>query len=211
MTTIEPLSSTGAPSSRQLLRSTAIALGIAIAILVAIVLPAEYGVDPTGVGRVLGLKEMGETKLALAKEAAGHDEEGVVAVQPSTDVPAAPGAAAPAPSAGIASDSVGKSDVTEITLAANEGKEIKLVMRKGAVVTFSWATIGGVVNYDTHGDSPTLKYHGYGKGTKATTDEGILTAAFDGHHGWFWRNKSAEPVVVTLKTKGDYQELMRMP
>lgn len=77
MTTIEPLSSTGAPSSRQLLRSTAIALGIAIAILVAIVLPAEYGVDPMGVGRVLGLKEMGETELALAKEAAGHDEEGV--------------------------------------------------------------------------------------------------------------------------------------
>src|SRR5215213_8541809 len=58
------------PSSRTLLRSTAIAAGVAALLLVTVVLPAEYGVDPTGVGRLLGLTRMGEIKVALAKEAA---------------------------------------------------------------------------------------------------------------------------------------------
>jgi hypothetical protein len=54
------------------LRSTAIAAVIASAILVTIVLPAEYGIDPTGVGRILGLTQMGEIKMELAREEAAH-------------------------------------------------------------------------------------------------------------------------------------------
>ena len=48
------------PSSKQLVRSTVIAIAAAGAILVAVVLPAEYGIDPTGAGKVLGLTEMGQ-------------------------------------------------------------------------------------------------------------------------------------------------------
>ncbi|MFG9957587.1 transmembrane anchor protein, partial [Pseudomonas aeruginosa] len=43
------------PTSRQLLRSTVIAVGVAAALLVTVVMPSEYAIDPTGVGRVLGL------------------------------------------------------------------------------------------------------------------------------------------------------------
>ena len=57
------------PSTAQLLRSTVIALIAAIVILVTMVLPAEYAIDPTGAGRVLGLTEMGEIKNSLEKEA----------------------------------------------------------------------------------------------------------------------------------------------
>ena len=57
------------PTSAQLLKSTIIAVVSAIAILVAVVLPSEYGIDPTGVGRVLGLTDMGEIKTQLAEEA----------------------------------------------------------------------------------------------------------------------------------------------
>lgn len=57
-------------SPRRLLRSTLIALAVAGLLLVTIVLPAEYGIDPTRVGRVLGLTRMGEIKTRLAKEAA---------------------------------------------------------------------------------------------------------------------------------------------
>ncbi|MCB8837100.1 hypothetical protein [Aurantimonas sp. VKM B-3413] len=57
------------PSTRKLLRSTAIAVVSATAILVAVVLPAEYGIDPTGVGSALNLTEMGEIKTQLAAEA----------------------------------------------------------------------------------------------------------------------------------------------
>jgi|GEM_PF-3983710 len=58
------------PSRRALLRSTMIAAAVAIVVLFVIVLPAEYGYDPTGIGRPLGLTEMGEIKMRLAKEAA---------------------------------------------------------------------------------------------------------------------------------------------
>jgi hypothetical protein len=45
------------PSTGRLLRSTLIAAAAAATLLTLVVLPAEYGVDPTGVGRVLGLTE----------------------------------------------------------------------------------------------------------------------------------------------------------
>ena len=57
------------PSSAKLLKSTLIAAITAVVILVTIVMPAEYGMDPTGIGNALGLKRMGEIKVSLAKEA----------------------------------------------------------------------------------------------------------------------------------------------
>ena len=57
------------PSSAQLIRSTAIAAASAVVILVTVVLPAEYNIDPTGLGGAIGLAEMGEIKTQLAKEA----------------------------------------------------------------------------------------------------------------------------------------------
>ncbi|MBL0936755.1 MAG: hypothetical protein IBJ07_18585 [Rhizobiaceae bacterium] len=57
------------PSTAKLLRSTAIAIVTAGALLVAVVLPSEYGIDPTGIGSALNLTEMGEIKMQLAAEA----------------------------------------------------------------------------------------------------------------------------------------------
>jgi hypothetical protein len=209
-----------APSARRLLRSTLIAAAVAIALLVMVVLPAEYGVDPTGVGRALGLREMGEIKMQIAREEAGHTADEVASATPTAEASAAAPAIPPTDAPAAAASSIqpqapsaapAKSDVTEIVLRPNEGKEIKLVMRKDARVNYSWATNQGVVNYDTHADAPGIKYHGYGKGTGKPSDEGVLVAAFDGAHGWFWRNRSSDTVMVTLRITGDYQELKRMP
>src|SRR5215207_5473463 len=71
------------PPARQLVRSTLIAAAIASALLVTAVLPAEYGVDPTGIGRVLGLTEMGETKMALAREEAAHATQEAASTSPT--------------------------------------------------------------------------------------------------------------------------------
>ena len=74
------------PSSQQLLRSTFIAMASAAAILVAVVLPAEYNIDPTGIGKVLGLAEMGQIKAQLAKEAEDDRVKGAgVIVAPKPD------------------------------------------------------------------------------------------------------------------------------
>lgn len=192
------------PSPRALVRSTLIAIAVALVLLFTVVLPAEYGIDPTRIGRVLGLTQMGEIKMALAREAAAEEAEAAAApptpAAGSTPDPAAPAAAAPA------ADSAA-SHVTELTLAPGQGREIKLAMREGARVSFEWTVDGGVVNYDTHADRPGTPYHGYEKGQGRASQTGELVAAFDGMHGWFWRNRGRAPVTVTLRTRGDYQEL----
>ena len=212
------------PSSRTLLRSTLIALGVALLLLVTIVLPAEYGVDPTGVGRVTGLKRMGEIKVALAREAATADAAEATATgqassatvapvtSPADTTPAAGATATTAPSA-VSADVGVRTDETRVTLQPGQAAEIKLAMRKDARVTYSWATDHGVVNFDMHADrtaAPAIKYHGYTKGQGKTSDEGVLVAAFEGMHGWFWRNRGSDAVTVTLRTRGDYQELKRL-
>jgi hypothetical protein len=55
-------------SERGLRRATLALLLTCIVIVVAVVLPAERGIDPTGLGRVLGLTEMGEFKVEAARE-----------------------------------------------------------------------------------------------------------------------------------------------
>lgn len=47
-------------------KATRWAMAIAAVLLATLVLPAEYGIDLTGAGRVLGLTAMGERKMAAA-------------------------------------------------------------------------------------------------------------------------------------------------
>ncbi|WP_026848706.1 hypothetical protein [Gemmatimonas phototrophica] len=67
MTTPSPISE--GPSPASLRRASLVALIIAAVLAVTTVLPAEYGIDPTGIGRRLGLTQMGRLKQELAKEA----------------------------------------------------------------------------------------------------------------------------------------------
>jgi len=57
------------PSAASLRRASIAALLIAVTLFVTAVLPAEYGVDPTGIGSRIGLTQMGRLKQELAKEA----------------------------------------------------------------------------------------------------------------------------------------------
>ncbi|MDP2212946.1 transmembrane anchor protein [Phenylobacterium sp.] len=193
------------PSTGQLLKSTGIAAVIATALLVTVVLPAEYGVDPTRIGSVLGLTEMGRIKIQLAAEA--QAEEASLATAAFT--PAAAPAASTTAIAPAAETPGERSDETVLTLEPDQAAEIKLVMAEGARVRFTWTSSGGAINYDTHADRPGTPYHGYGKGTEQRV-EGELAAAFDGSHGWFWRNRTGEPVTITLRTEGAYSEVKRV-
>lgn len=56
-----------------LLRATLGSAAAAAAILVLFWLPAEYAIDPTGLGRAMGLTEMGEIKQQLYAEAEADD------------------------------------------------------------------------------------------------------------------------------------------
>ena len=53
------------PTKAQLRRSSIIAVVGTVFMGVAVYMPAELGQDPTGIGNILGLTEMGEIKQEL--------------------------------------------------------------------------------------------------------------------------------------------------
>ena len=106
------------PSSESLLQATAIALLTAIVILVTVVLPAEYGIDPTRIGRVLGLTEMGEIKMQLAAEAEADRQDETAAAAALTPVPEASPAAPDEPDPADASSQAPEASPIEETAAA---------------------------------------------------------------------------------------------
>lgn len=206
------------PSSRQLIRSTAIAFAVAMGLLVTVVMPSEYAVDPTGLGRAMGLTQMGEIKISLAQEALADEAATKAAVSaPVTPAPAPEAAPAPAPQVAAvqpaqpAVQPAAKTAEVSLTLKPGEGREIKLEMRKGTVVTYEW-NASGPVNHDTHGetyDAAQGDFHSYSKGRQVKGDKGELTALFDGTHGWFWRNRTTGNVTIVLYTTGDYLNLKK--
>ncbi|WP_245907178.1 transmembrane anchor protein [Photobacterium sanctipauli] len=143
------------PTTKQLVRSTFIALGVAVALLVTVILPAEYAIDPTGVGRVMGLTEMGEIKEQLAQEAAEDravsEVVTVVASAENEPVTDEPELITPQQESTVETVPVWK-DKIMVSLKPGQGAEVKLVMEKGQTAQFEWIAKGGPVNYDTHGD-----------------------------------------------------------
>ena len=203
------------PSSAQLIRSTAIAAASAVAILVTVVLPAEYNIDPTGIGgglglsvgvfhrsHPLGLSEMGEIKAQLAEEAEADRLLEIEAEEQSSlmnDIFGLFVGTAHAQEAEVWRDE------TTFTLAPGDSAEWKLVMEEGQTVEYRMLVDGGRVNFDMHGHGGGQSVT-YEKGRGSTGDEGEIIAAFDGEHGWFWRNRDSQPATVTVQVRGQYTE-----
>lgn len=225
-------------SSLSLIKATIAAFIAAIVILVCIVLPAEFAIDITGTGKLLGLQNMGEIKQSLAQEQAELDQKVLankaispskntkILVTPETKViavqeRAAQETAAQAPVLEQAStqakpvliknESSPKlmSDSRTLVLENGEAAELKVALAKGQYVDFNWQA-DAKVNFDNHGDSDNIRYHPYSKGKGVTEDKGRIQAAFDGYHGWFWRNRSGKQVSLTIKFSGEYTKVKRV-
>ncbi|SLN74623.1 transmembrane anchor protein [Roseisalinus antarcticus] len=190
------------PTSTQLRRSTAIAAIGAVAIGVMVYLPAEYGTDPTGVGSILGLTQMGVIKQQLYAEAAadealhGGDESSSL----MNDIFGLFVSTAHAQEAW--------QDEITFTLAPSESTEIKATMEEGATLSYTWVATGGRVNFDLHAHSGSDEVT-YERGRGETSGEGSITAPFAGDHGWFWRNRDDIELTVTLQLSGAYSEIVR--
>ncbi len=189
------------PSSAQLLKSTIIAIIMIVILFVMVILPAEYGTDPTGVGKLLGLKEMGDIKMSLLEESQNESLQESEPFSIDTD----------SVEAEKISDTINE-DVVEITIEPGKAIEIKLEMKIGDVVQYEWRTIKGGLNYNLHGDGykGSKKSINYKKGRMVPSDSGELKAEFDGYHGWFWRNREKFSVTVILQTSGDYIRIKQM-
>ncbi len=191
------------PSHAQLRRSTILAAIGAVAIGVMVYMPAELGRDPTGVGTLLGLTEMGEIKQQLKAEAeadallhGAEDSSSLMNGLLGLFVGAAHAQAA-------------WQDTITFTLAPGDYTEIKATMAEDAKLFYSWVSEGGRINFDLHAHadvgSDAVTYE---KGRGQTAGEGSFETPFAGDHGWFWRNRDDAPVTVTLRLRGDYTAIV---
>lgn len=211
-----------APSMGKIITATVVALLVAGVILVVFVLPAEYGIDPLGTGRAMGLTDLAKAADKPAPEPAAAvktpgAESASAAINPVL-VPSPTGDAPSIRDTFIAQPSHFQMDSREITLAPGEGMEIKYNMKKGAGLLYSW-TASATLLYEFHGE-PDVKpagkegtdyYESYELGDKVGKSQahGTFVAPSTGIHGWFWENKSATPVKLKLVNAGFFDWVMQ--
>jgi hypothetical protein len=207
------------PSLGKLLTATAIAFVAAAAILVAFVLPAEYGIDPLHTGRALGLTELANATAEPPRTSPNLPEPPRTPSNPAEPratsinpvlVPAAKGAPT-VKDTFIPERHNFQFDSREYTLEAGEGMEIKYDMKKGAGLVYSW-TASAPLAFEMHGE-PDVKpagkegtdyYESYelDDTTGKSESHGTLLAPSTGIHGWFWENKSGKDVTLKIISAG---------
>lgn len=185
---------TAPPSLRRLATTTVVALIVAGLILVTLVLPAEYGLDPLGAGRRLGLLQMAAPAVNAVAAPVGDG---------TTLAPVAVGALGQYPAEY-------KFDVAEIEIGPYEYVEYKYHLEKGATMVFAWSSSTPVI-HDLHGEPDEVG------GAEESVDKqdrqegyGSYSAPFAGIHGWYWENPGAETVKVTLTSAGFYTSALEM-
>jgi hypothetical protein len=171
-----------------LAKATAVALLVAIVVLVSAVLPAEYGVDPLGIGDALGL-----TALYQAGGGLGDPAPAVITADPAGPL--------------VPQQADYKVDSMAFTLAPNQSIEYKYELADGAGMVYTWKATGEV-EFDFHTEPAGKGAAGsesFEKGT-ATAGRGTYRARYPGIHGWYWRNTTRDEVTVNLVTSGFYTE-----
>jgi hypothetical protein len=157
-------------------------------ILVMFVLPAEFAVDPLGIGARTGLLELGQVGqqvTALTASATGGATQAAIIVPQDRPL---------------------TQETVAFKVAPHEGMEYKYRLDKGEALLFSWKATAPV-NYEAHAEpdgAPRGYAQSYEKGEGRAEASGTLTAPFSGIHGWFWENRSDTEVTVTLTTAGYY-------
>ncbi|RTR38009.1 hypothetical protein EKG38_15710 [Shewanella canadensis] len=198
-------------STATLIKASIGATVIAAVVFVTAILPAEYNIDPTGIGQMSGLTSLAQAASLSAEPAISTDastgtaqkEETVIAFEQGATLANAPSVAEIAKmrqTAGVRSDTV------KIDIPAGKGLEYKLLMDEFVHLEYEWSTEGEALYFDFHGE-PKGDTTGYFESFSITTSDkmkGSLTTPFAGSHGWYWKNKTNSPITVTLSTKGDY-------
>ena len=194
------------PSPKRLIASVAISIAGAALVLLIIVLPAEYNLDPTRIGGALGLTAMHAPKRTLqVKDVIGGNEKYREVELPSLDKPV------PLPNRAViqVKPAVARTENVSVTLQPGQQTEIKAVMDAAQVILYSWTAKGGEVYTDFHGHEPEAgdAFVRYEEQQTGHEGHGSLVAPFSGEHGWFWLNISEQPVTIRLTFSGYHREV----
>jgi hypothetical protein len=173
-----------------LVKASVAALVVATVLLVTVVFPAEYGIDPLGTGNALGLSALSGTTTT---------EEPVPPPEGEKIAPVQEGPFALYPASF-------KVDSRDLVLGPYEYVEYKYHLEQGATMLFSWRASGDVM-HDFHGDpegqSSSTAAVSFDKSSRRQAD-GSFEAPFTGIHGWYWENPGGETITVRITTAGFY-------
>lgn len=199
------------PTIRSLLKATAIAVGLATALLVTVVLPAEYRIDPTGIGHQLGLNALSQTtsttKPSVTAAVDTGNSNAALAAKAEAAFGKHAGRALNASAVSVAGNTLHRNTLT-VTLPPGKGAEVKAHFGTGEGLTFRWQATGNVA-VDMHGEQPNAKdtWTSYAVETSQHEAAGTFIAPFEGNHGWYWENRGTEPVTVVIEVFGFQSEL----
>lgn len=165
-------------STKQIAMASLSALAVAAVALVTAVLPAEFGKDPLGTGKALGLLALYDADANTARPAT--PPSAVATVRPRAY----------------------RVDVRELPLGAGQSFEFKYRLDKDRGMVYAW-TANAPLKYEFHGEPSdrALKVQSYEKG-QGDYASGSLTAAFEGIHGWYWENTGNTPVIIKMSSTG---------
>ncbi len=196
------------PSGKRLALSVIAAAAVAVIVLATVVLPAEYSIDPLGVGRALGLTALRAPARAFEVTDVLGGNENVREVEvPDFGEPV------PLPNPAVHQEEAGPAAtrVVELTLPPDGETEIKTVLKQNKVVLYSWKVDRGAIYSDFHGHDPAAGdefFVRYREDQEGSGSSGSLVAPFGGEHGWYWLNYNEFPVKVTLTVTGYFDDIV---
>ena len=165
------------PSKRKLIQATLAAIVVAGLVLVSTVLPAEYDIDPLGIGEVLGLR-------VLSNPGSGPipvRSDGLLAARSSYRI-----------------------ERKTFELEPEGWVEYKYRLEEGRAMVYSW-TATSWVRSEMHSESDTAE-EGTAEFFEVAEEtlhrHGNYIAPFPGIHGWYWLNETDQTVTVTLNAAG---------
>ncbi len=185
------------PSSAKLLKSTITAIIVATIILFVAVLPAEYGIDPTGLGHKLGLTKLTNNPTT--------EVVSTIITTPDNDLKMT---ADNGKNYWVSNESF-KTKTINLPLMPKQGAEIKAIMEQGQNFNYNWQATGNVY-FDMHGEklnAASNEFTSYWENQSMDGANGNLVAPFTGTHGWYWENRSSELIEIKLEISGFFQDV----
>jgi hypothetical protein len=160
-----------------LIKYTLFSLIFAAVTLFTVILPAEYNIDPTGLGHKLGLTVFHDVKTEISIPNTPEKSTGAKATI-EVIVPAGRG--------------------VEYKFVMEQYQKLEYEwITDGTPLYFD---LHGEPKGDTTG-----YFESYAIATLKEM-KGSFTAPFSGSHGWYWKNKTDAPVTVQLIVKGEYSK-----
>ncbi|RVU86511.1 hypothetical protein EOL70_03440 [Leucothrix sargassi] len=205
------------PSNKHIGKRLIVASVGAAALLVAFVLPAEHGIDPTGIGELTGVKALSE-RVAPAKAGTDFGQNLSFNIEKydleAEEINQSIG--------GLLKleDKVFKSETIIIDMEDLGEMEHKFIMKPNSTLLYSWKVLnakGEGVFYEFHGHPSTEDAPNYPEGFEqayskgeGTGQSGSFTAPFPGYHGWYFMNLEEGPIQIEMTVSGYYDEHKEM-